>query len=198
MSAFTKMQLRVTRKTVDFMRGSIDTVNSTIGFVTGPLFNYVNRITHDAPWIIILFTAMSFSSCPLIVYPYVKVWLLDDERARREVERVRLCLQKGIDPFPTIQHKDFVYGNVVPAFQTDTSHAPLESSWEHSAIVRYRQEKDALLKGMGTEGYDIDRSVAQLLKLREKLKAAHKEAKESFDLEPEGVTFGRREVNSMK
>ncbi|CUI15565.1 transmembrane protein, putative [Bodo saltans] len=198
MSSFTKMQLRATRKTVDFMRGSIDKVNSAVSFATGPLFNYVRRITHDAPWIIIMGTAFVFSSCPLVVYPWIKTWLLDDERARREVERVRLCLQKGMDPFPTIQHKDFVYGNVAPAFQTDVSHAPLESSWEHSAMVRYRKEKEALLKGMGEEGYDVDRSVAQLLKLRETLKVAHKEAKESFELEPAGLTFGRREVNAMK
>lgn len=192
MSSLTKAQLRITRKTVDFMRKSVDKVNSGISFVTGPLFVYVRRVTNDAPWLIVLGSTMMFSCCPLIIYPWVKKWLLSDPRQAREIERVRLCLQKGIDPFPTIQHKDFVYGNVVPAFQTDVSHAPKESSWEHQAMIRYREEKAKLLEDMGKAGFDVDRGVGELLRLRNELKIAHKDAKESFDLEPAGVTFGRR------
>lgn len=193
MSSFTKAQLKFTRSTVNVMRSSVDKVNQAIFYVTGPFAQWFNKISRDAPWMIAVGATGVFMCCPLLVYPWVKPYLLSDERVSREAERVRLCLQKGIDPFPTIQHKDFVYGNLVPALQTKTEHAPKESSWEHRALLRYREEKEKLLKDMGTAGYDVDRSVVELLKLREDLTAAMKAEKDSYALEPAGLTFGKRE-----
>lgn len=188
MSAFTKMQMKATRVTNDYMRKVVDKINGGIQFAAGPVQENFRKATFDAPWVILLIGTTIFMSCPLIAYPWFKEWFLNDVRAQRESERVKLCLEKGIDPYPTLQHKDYVHGNVMPALQYDQDHSPKVASWEHAAMVRYNEAKAKLVKETSA---DPELGVVALKKLREELREERLKMRMSFDPEPEGMRFTR-------
>lgn len=190
------MQMKATRLGADAMRKVVDKVNGGILFTAGPVVEFVKKVSFDAPWLFLIATTGTFMLCPLIAYPWVKRWLLKDPREAREAERVRMCLEKGIDPFPTIQHKDFVFGNMMPAFQRDADEAPRAASWEHSAMIRYREAKAKLI---AETGGDVEKDVETLKKLREELRRASNQERTSYAVEPEGLTFRPREgVNVLR
>lgn len=196
--AFQRLKMRFTRSAVDHVRVVVDSANHAIGTLTGPFHEFVSRMSNDAPWIFFVLASGFFMACPLIAYPWIKRWLLADPRDERERERVRLCLQKGIDPFPTIQHKDYVYGNLAPSMQSSSDTSPVEASWEAQAMFRYFDAKKKLRSEFGDE-VSAPHDVAKMIRLKEELAAAQRDKSVIIGWEPKSVTFtDRKDVNVMK
>ncbi|RNF27241.1 uncharacterized protein Tco025E_00549 [Trypanosoma conorhini] len=193
--AFTRFKLRCTTYTVDVVRRFCDGCNAVLSAVGAPLASLGHRIGQESPWVVILFASSGISVFPLLLYPVLKPYLMNDIRWQKEEERVRLCLQKGIDPYPYLRHKDYVFGNVVPATQSEEE-VPLEVSWEHQAMEEFQRAKEKLRKEVGG---DVNDSVAKLMALRENLRREFERSRHAVSNEPRNLIFGRRgDVDSMR
>lgn len=181
---FQRFQLRATTVAVNRVRAVADGCNRVINTVSRPIRRVARQISLEGPWVIMLLTCTWISVVPLLMYPYVKTFILKDKRTLMEEERVRLCVQKGIDPYPYMQKKEFVYGNNFSGLAREEEY-PLADSWEHRAMVKFYEEKEALLRE--TNG-DVDATVTKLLQLREQLR---KDAKPIH--EPEDLIFRQKE-----
>lgn len=197
--AFQRVKMRFTRAAVDHVRVVVDSANSAIGTITGPFNEFVGKMTNDAPWLAFVLASGAFMACPLLAYPWIKRWLLADPREARERERVRLCLQKGIDPFPTIQHKDYTFGNLAPSMQSNSDSSPVEASWEYQAMQRYFDAKKKLRSEFG-DNETAPHDVAKMLRLKEELALVSQDmSKVPIGWEPKSLTFtDRKDVNVMK
>nr|CCC89973.1 unnamed protein product [Trypanosoma congolense IL3000] len=186
--AWTRFKMRLTTRTVDVMRTFCDRCNNVIAGFVGPVSRLGKRIGQESPWVVVLFVSSGITVFPLIFYPVLKPYLMDDQRYKKEEERVRLCLQKGIDPYPYMRHKDYVFGNVVPATQSEEE-APLTASWEHQAMLHFQKAKEELRKEVGG---DVNDSVVKLMALREELRKEFKRERHAVSEEPANLVFNRK------
>ncbi|RNC46944.1 hypothetical protein TcCL_NonESM03205 [Trypanosoma cruzi] len=193
--AFTRFKLRCTTYTVDFMRRFCDRCNVVLSALSSPFAQIGQRIGQESPWVVIIFASSIISIFPLLFYPLLKPYLMNDVRWQQEEERVRLCLQKGIDPYPYMRHKEYVFGNTVPASQSEEE-VPLEVSWEHRAVVEFQKAKEKLRKEVGG---DVTDSVAKLMALRAELRREFEKSRRGVSEEPENLIFkGQRDVDGRQ
>ncbi|RNF08582.1 hypothetical protein TraAM80_02691 [Trypanosoma rangeli] len=122
-----------------------DRCNTVLSAVGAPFALIGQRIGQESPWVVIIFASSRISVLPLLLYPVLKPYLMNDIRWQKEGEHVRLCLQKGVDPYPYLHHKDYVFGNVVPATQSEEE-VPVEVAWEHRAVEEFQKAKEKLGK----------------------------------------------------
>ncbi|KAG8347082.1 hypothetical protein TRVL_02100 [Trypanosoma vivax] len=181
------MKMRFTTRSVDVMRRFCDHCNGVIASFAGPMRRVGRRIGQESPWVVVIFASSLITVFPLILYPRLKPYLADDTRYRKEEERVRLCLQKGIDPYPYMRHKDYVFGNVVPATQSE-GEAPVSAAWEHQALVNFQRAKEELRKEVGG---DVNDSVAKMMALRAELRKEFERQRHAVSVEPKNLIFRR-------
>ncbi|KEG14260.1 hypothetical protein DQ04_00551120 [Trypanosoma grayi] len=187
--------MRCTTYTVDVMRRFCDGCNTVIAIAADPLRRLGHRIAQESPWVVVMFVSSGIAVFPLILYPVLKPYLMNDTRWIKEEERVRLCLQKGIDPYPYMRHKDYVFGNVVPATQSEEE-APLSASWEHRAMLDFQRAKEELRKEVGG---NVEDSVAKLMALRAELRREFERNQHTVSSEPKNLIFrGRKDVDTLK
>ncbi|EPY41848.1 hypothetical protein AGDE_02075 [Angomonas deanei] len=155
--AYQKAKMQLTSKTVRVARRAVDGTNLLIQGVIAPFSRISATIKREAPWVSGLLVIGALSTIPLVIYPYLKPYF-KDTRQLQEEERVRLCLQKGIDPYPYMRHKDHVQGANVPILMV--GEGPRGAVPEYTAIDRFIQRKEALLKQTGA---DVDTTVQELL-----------------------------------
>lgn len=179
------MKMRLTTRSVDIMRAFCDGCNRAMARMSDPVRRLGRRIGEESPWVVVLFVSSGITVFPLVFYPLLKPYLMDDPRYMKEEERVRLCLQKGIDPYPYMRHKDYVFGNVAPATQTEEE-VPLSASWEHQAVLNFQRAKEELRKEVGG---DVNDSVTKLLALREGLHKEFKRQRHAVSEEPSNLVF---------
>lgn len=190
---FTRFQLRATTSAVKHMRYFVDGCSHVIRTVSSPFVKAGRRLSLEGPWLIALLVCTWISVVPLAFYPYVKTFVLKDRRTLLEEERVRLCLQKGIDPYPYLKKKDFVYGNNFAGLAREEEY-PLVDAWEHRAMLDFQREKELLLQE--TQGSDND-TIEKLVKLRDILRQEVRKNRFSTN-EPEDLVFGgRADVNKL-
>ncbi|EPY29961.1 hypothetical protein STCU_04305 [Strigomonas culicis] len=150
-----------------------------------------NRLHAEAPWLVSLGMLMVASAIPLLAYPYVKEYMSQGKRQRLEEERVRLCLQKGVDPFPLMRHKDLVFGHQTIGQKTESQY-PTAASWEYQSVLNFHREKEKLREEVGG---DVEDSVQKLLALRAK---CDEKARKSI-VEPPGLVFrGRDDTDQVR
>ncbi|ESL09658.1 hypothetical protein TRSC58_02619 [Trypanosoma rangeli SC58] len=192
--AFTRLKLRCTTYAVDVMRRFCNRCNTVLSTVGAPFASIGQRIGQESPWVVIIFVSSGISVFPLLLYPVLKPYLMNDVRWQKEEERVRLCLQKGVDPYPYLRHKDYVFGNVVPATQSGEE-VPVEVAWEHQAVEEFQRAKEKLRKEVGG---DVNDSVAKLMALRAELRREFGRNRHAVSNEPRNLIFkGRNDVDSV-
>ncbi|KAG5493354.1 hypothetical protein GH5_02098 [Leishmania sp. Ghana 2012 LV757] len=191
---YQRMKMRATTVAVDHMRSFCDGCNLILHAVTHPFKRLVGRVKDEAPWVNTLMACTLVTALPLIFYPYVKKYVLNDERAAAEAERVRLCLQKGIDPYPYMRHKDFVYGNSAPIF-ADKEQIPKRIGWEFSALENYYKRKEELRQEVGGS---INDTVQKLMALKKEQRSMYDSMRGKPGTEPRDLIFhGQKEVNRL-
>ncbi|KAH9577307.1 hypothetical protein LSM04_002248 [Trypanosoma melophagium] len=193
--AFTRFKLRCTTYTVNVLRRFCDNFNIAVASVADPLRRVGHRIGEESPWVVVLFASMGVSLLPLLLYPTLRPLLVADPRRDREEERVRLCLQKGIDPYPYMRHKDYVFGNTAPATQSEEE-VPLSAAWEHQAMLEFQRAKEKLRQEVGG---NVEDSVAKMLALREEMRKEFRRNQHAVSKEPKNLIFGKRDdVDKMQ
>lgn len=191
---FHRFQMKATRATVDHMRYFIDGCTRVYHTVATPFRKAGHQLSLEGPWVITLLVCTWISIVPLFFYPFVKNFIWKDKRTLMEEERVRLCLQKGIDPYPYLHHKDFVYGNNFPGLAREEEY-PLSNAWEHRAMIDFHREKERLLKE--TNGQAETDTVEKLMELRDVLRKETRKNKTSVQ-EPKDLVFKpRSDVDSL-
>lgn len=165
--SFHRFQLKATTATVNHMRYFIDGCTRVYHTALTPFRKVGQQIRLEGPWVITVLVCTWISVVPLVFYPYIKTFVWKDKRTLLEEERVRLCLQKGIDPYPYLTRKDYVYGNNFPGLAREEEY-PLSDSWEHQAMIDFHREKERLLRE--TNGAADQCTVEKLLALRKELR----------------------------
>ncbi|ESS68770.1 hypothetical protein TCDM_02485 [Trypanosoma cruzi Dm28c] len=94
-----------------------------------------------------------------------------------------------------MRHKEYVFGNTVPASQSEEE-VPLEVSWEHRAVVEFQKAKEKLRNEVGG---DVTDSVAKLMALRAELRREFEKSRRGVSEEPENLIFkGQRDADSRQ
>ncbi|GET92449.1 hypothetical protein, conserved [Leishmania tarentolae] len=191
---YQRLKMRATTVAVDHMRSFCDGCNLVLSAVTHPFKRIVGRMKAEAPWVNTLVACTLVTALPLIFYPYVKKYVLKDERAAAEAERVRLCLQKGIDPYPYMHHKEFVYGNAAPILANENQ-IPKRIGWEFRALENYYRRKEELRQEV--DG-NIDDTVEKLMALKREKRALYDSMRGKAGTEPRDLIFhGGKEVDKL-
>lgn len=185
---FHRFQLRATTAAVNHMRYFVDGCTSVMRTVSSPFRKVGRQIALEGPWVITLLVCTWISIVPLVFYPYVKTFVLKDKRTLLEEERVRLCLQKGIDPYPYLQNKDYVYGNNFPGLAREEEYPPTDA-WEHRAMLDFQRKKEELMRE--AKGSPED-TVEKLLQLRDALRKETQANRVSTN-EPKDLVFRPRD-----
>lgn len=191
---YQRLKMRATTVAVDHMRSFCDGCHLVLSAVIHPFKRFVGRVKAEAPWVNTLVACTLVTAVPLIFYPYVKKYVLNDERAAAEAERVRLCLQKGIDPYPYMHHKEFVYGNSAPVLANETQ-IPQRIGWEFKALENYYKRKEELRHEVGG---NIDDTVQKLMALKKEQRSAYDRMRGKPGTEPRDLIFrGRTDVDRL-
>lgn len=192
--AYTRFKMNLTTRFVDHARSFCDGCNIVINAVATPFQRLKNRVMLETPWVIVVFAAVFAGGIPLVGYPYLKPLLMTDRRRETEEERVRLCLQKGIDPYPYMRAKEFVYGNSVTSLSWE-GQTPDDCAPEYQVVDAFEQRREKLAEEVNM---NIETSVQCLLALREEQKELLKK-KTGLATEPKSLIFkGRDDVNVLK
>lgn len=194
--AYHRMKLRATTTAVGYMRRLCDGCNVVIGAVASPFRKIGRRVSQEAPWVNFILGSTFVVIIPLSAYPYLRPILRGNDRYAREEERVRLCLQKGIDPYPYLKHKEFLRGNNIPLYSDDQKLVPFEAVFEHKSIIDFHKKKEEIRRQTGG---DLDASVEQLMRLREEHKANYRQATRDIGSQPKETIFPpRQDVDVLK
>lgn len=192
---YQRMKMRATTVVVDHMRSFCDGCNIVFNTVARPFRKVADRINSEAPWVVGIGACTFVTIIPLIAYPYIKKYVMPDERATAEAERVRLCLQKGIDPYPYMRHKDFVYGNNAP-IMSGSGQTPERVGWEYDALEHFQRRKEELRKEVGG---NLDDTVQKLMELRKQRVEFYQAERRNIKQEPKDLIFrGRSDADELK
>eukprot|EP00744_Colponema_vietnamica_P014788 GILI01020704.1.p1 GENE.GILI01020704.1~~GILI01020704.1.p1 ORF type:complete len:247 (-),score=32.37 GILI01020704.1:68-754(-) len=198
------MKMKATSGTVNVMRLMIDFVNTGIYKIYGPLGRAYSAISNDYPVVGVFFSGVAVAFVPMLLYPYWTRWRDNDPRRVLERERVELCLQKGIDPYPMVRYKEHVHGNQSQLSSFGESDAPPEASYEHRAVEAMRKRSELYAKVMGISSSsevtssvanheDPQRSLDALLALRERERAKFNGNKMVVWQDPVDLAFPKRD-----
>lgn len=191
---YQRFKMRATTAVVDHMRSFCDGCNVVFLSITRPFSRIGQRIGAEAPWVVGIAACTFVTIIPLVFYPFIKKYVMPDPRAEAEAERVRLCLQKGIDPYPYMRHKDFVYGNNAPVL-TFEGQRPERVAWEYDALAEFHKRKEELRKEVGGNENDTVEKLMQLKAEHHKFyETERRHAEEPKDL----VFYGRKDVDQLK
>ena len=175
--AFTRMKMKATSGSINWIRKGVDFFNMGISKAYEPIGRGMANWGNDFPIFVLFLSGVMVSLLPLVVYPYYKKYIESVPRRQLERERVRLCLEKGIDPYPMIRYKEHVHGNASQLSSLSESDAPEDASYEHRAVENMRKKAELYAKVMGVnEGARLDslsyedpeKSLDSLLALRER------------------------------
>lgn len=192
---YQRMKMRATTAVVDHVRSFCDGCNVVLTAVGRPFRRVASRINSEAPWVVALGACTFITIIPLTTYPLIKKYVMPDPRAAAEAERVRLCLQKGIDPYPYMRYKDHVYGNAASITATEDQH-PDRGTWEDQAVSELLRRKEELRREVGG---DINDTVEKLMRLKEQHKALYQTQIRNRGVEPTDLVFqGRKDVDQLK
>lgn len=186
--SFHRFQLKATTATINHMRYFVDGCTRVYHTALTPFRKVGRQVALEGPWVITVLVCTWLSIVPLFFYPYIKTFVWKDKRTLLEEERVRLCLQKGIDPYPYLIRKDYVYGNNFPGLAREEEY-PLSDSWEHQAMTDFHREKELLLRE--TNGVADKHTVEKLLALRNELRKETKKNRNPSQ-EPTNLVFKSR------
>lgn len=196
--AFTRFKLQATTHSINYLRTMIDGVNSVIYRVYTPVKQKVDSFVADYPIIVVFSSGCLAMFAPWFVYPIYMRYKQGLERNRLERERVELCLQKGIDPFPTIRWKEHVWGDRNQSMTTDSSQHPLESVWEFRSVENMKKKKEQYEKVMGIKSTlaeiegRVPTTVDEVLNRREASHYNFKTTQTMFWIDPVDLAFPRR------
>ncbi|KAK7195897.1 hypothetical protein NESM_000522400 [Novymonas esmeraldas] len=192
---YQRMKMRATTVVADNMRSFCDGCNLVLDAIAHPFRRVAKRVRSEAPWVNTVVASTLVTILPLITYPVIKKYVLKDERAAAEAERVRLCLQKGIDPYPYMRHKDFVYGNYAPVLSNEEQ-IPKRIGWEFAALETYHARKEELRQEV--DG-NVDDTVQKLMELKKEQHREYKKMRSSACVEPADLIFhGREDTDVLK
>ncbi|CCW60770.1 unnamed protein product [Phytomonas sp. EM1] len=192
--AYHRLKMKLTRGAVGYARNFCDGCNHVISFFVSPFSRIGKRISAEAPWVVFILASTFVMVIPLLAYPYLKPIIGRNPRHDEEEERVRLCLQKGIDPYPYMRHKELVYGNKVTAFSTEKQN-PKDSAWEYTSLLEFQRRKEELRQQVGG---DIGDTVQKLLDLRKQQQRQFASRHTQINQEPKDVTFpGRSDSDQL-
>jgi hypothetical protein len=145
MSSFTKLSMRFTTNCVACARTGLDMANVAIYTVQGPLRRAFEKYGGEAPWIFAMTGTFGCIVTPMFLYPiFAPIWTPDPRRIK-EQERVRECLQQGVDPHPYLKHRDKVFGVGMPVKVVGDDVVPQSASEEWRVMHRFKNEKDTFL-----------------------------------------------------
>ena len=201
--AFTRFKMQATTHSINHLRTLIDGVNSVIYRVYTPIKHKIDSVVSDYPIIFVFVTGCSAMFAPWMIYPVYIRYKQGLERNRLERERVELCLQKGIDPFPTIRWKEHVWGDRNQSMTSDSSQHPLESVWEFRSIENMKKKKEQYEKVMGIKSTlaeiegRVPTTVDEVLQRRESSHYNFKTTQSVFWVDPVDLVFPRREDELM-
>ncbi|KPA82488.1 putative mitochondrial hypothetical protein [Leptomonas pyrrhocoris] len=192
---YQRMKMRATTVVVDHMRSFCDGCNVVLNTVARPFRMVASRIQSEAPWVVAVGASTFITLVPLVSYPLIKKYVMPDERGAAEAERVRLCLQKGIDPYPYMRYKDYVYGNNAPVMAT-AEQMPKRAGWEYDALNEFLRRKEELRKEVNG---NVDDTVQRLMELKKQQAAFYKSKRGHFVVEPPDLIFhGREDVDQVR
>lgn len=134
-------RMRFTTHSVNVMRSLVDACCVVINKMWTPFGRFGSWINNEAPWLQLCLMSWSCMIFPAIVIKYIEPTLDKDVRMREERERIRMCLQKGIDPFPSMQWRE----TIGPLANPDRDHKPKDTTWQWRAAnkaAKKRAEKE--------------------------------------------------------
>lgn len=191
--AYHRFKMKATAASVSTMRSFCDGCVTVLNVFAKPIIGLMGRVEAESPWVVVVIATTLISAVPILSYPLLKPYFAKDERALLEEERVRLCLQKGIDPYPYLTTKDLEFGRVTPS-QHQEDEVPKVLGNEQEAMAAFDARKEELLKELGG---DPNTSLTALMALREKRR--QEMASSPPLVEPKHLTFwGRPDVNQLK
>lgn len=168
--AFQRTKLRATTMAIKGARVGIQAFSKVLYAAADPLLAYMARVYRSSPMMTLIFFSTAWAWIPLYWYQNVKDYVLPTDRRDKEEARIRLCLQKGIDPFPDMLQKDLVMGRNSPSMQNDSSR-PRGVDFETQAVWRQKAAQQHLRNG------EQDASLHELKMDQENLKRAAMQAR---------------------
>ena len=144
--AWTKYKLKYTYGSIDKVRSGLDQFNRAVNAAQRPIRKVVDTLEDQAAWVFGCLWTLFGMLLPLYSYPYFVNYIANDPRAEAEEERVRLCVQKGIDPYPYLQHRDHYYHNLGPVNVTDSEQVPQGIEEYQHTMERFRRHKQRNLE----------------------------------------------------
>jgi hypothetical protein len=149
---------------VSFMKTNVDRVNRWIAWGAAPLYRATNKVSEDVPWLPYIFCTTAIAVVPLYffkIYGYSR-----DTRIYNEKERVRLSVQKAIDPFPSNVSKD-VIALAYKSPKLSVSLHTEESIKDMGILTEGEKRRQELYDKFKADPSEV--TFAQLLALEEKL-----------------------------
>jgi hypothetical protein len=107
--ALQRMQLRMMTKSVKALQFVVQKSSRVLRAITDPFVYAGVAIYKVSPILVVLLSSTIGAYLPLVLYFRLKEYFLDHSRQIKEQERIRLSLQKGIDPFPDFNFKELVF-----------------------------------------------------------------------------------------
>jgi hypothetical protein len=134
-----RQQMVFTRALITFMRRATDACNVVIYWVQRPMRKLVNIWSQESTVFYVCFGTVFGSWLPYVLYPYTQDALDPDMRQKKEEERIRVNLQKGADPLPTMMDKTNLRGQHVALYVTDDTTIKLSIDSDWRSMERFRQ-----------------------------------------------------------
>ena len=169
--AFRRQQLRAMTKVIKVLRVGIQGFSKGARIFSDPIVNTGLRWYRGSPFAFMLGVSSLWGYVPIWFYYKYKETILNSDRIAKEQERIRLSLQKGLDPFPDYQYKEIVFN-----YHTYDSTAEMRAEgtqYETQAIWRQREAKSNLL----ANSEDHAGSIHELVRLEEERLKANREAR---------------------
>jgi hypothetical protein len=139
---WTRYKMKFIKTGVDQVKKGIDQMNKVTGAVQRQAAAFFGLLELEAPWVFALGWSFFSIWVPLIIFPYIRPLFVKDSRQEAEEERVRLCLQKGIDPYPYLTHRDTYFGVIAPFGVTDDKMVPNNIEEFELTLKRFQTRKE--------------------------------------------------------
>lgn len=191
-SAFKRTRLGVTWYAVKHTKLLIDGFNRVMLWVMGPMMRAWRRSVGDAPWLIFAVGSSALMFVPSGFHPVLVGFIAKNERKELEEERVRQCLQQGIDPSPYRTGRDHMYGAITVTQVSSPTQVDPSDVEEVGAVVRKRRIQRAV------DYEHLEELDAQIEALRQKQAAAAEEEGDAvMQWIGDGIAAEKRERSTM-
>lgn len=139
---WTKYKMNFQYESLEQMRKGLDIMNEYMQAMRSPITRSLASMEGEAPWMTLVVFHFLGMAIPVMCGFYLNPLLIPvDPRRDAEEERVRLCLQKGLDPYPYLSHRDNYYDCYYIGRITNDKQVPPDIEGDTLMMERKRQRR---------------------------------------------------------